>query len=689
MKRKLFFTVLCAMLVIGVGAQLPPNVPSNGLVGYWAFNNNANDDSGFGNNGTVNGPVSTNDRFNNPNSAYHFDGINDFITITSTPTISQGVRTYNFWIKSTSSTLMQPIKKSDYSTASGEQFGFAVNASVSDQVDFAVKYNSGCTPAIGWTILPDPTDVTNGNWRMITGVVTTTQIQLYVDGVLVGVITAGNTIGDACGGDLEFGRNWSGDQRWFDGEIDDVGLWNRALSDCEIERLYAGLPNLTASLNVTTLSANFIGTGTYQWVNCNSSYSIITGANSASFTPTTNGTYALIFTGIIGSCNVNDTTPCYTVNDNSLITIPSYVPYTGLVGYWPFTGNGNDESGNQNHGTVNGPTLTSDRNSNTNNAYSFDGVDDYITVGNTASVSTNIGTINFWVQSSSTALMQLVKKSNYSDATGEQYGFAANANASNRIDFSVKYNSNCNVSSGWRATNTPDIITDGNWNMITGLITEDSLILFINAVRVSATAVPNPQMDYCTGALEFGRNWALDPRLYIGNMDDIGLWNRVLNNCEIEQLYHSSPTTFSISQPAGDLIASPSSGTFQWLDCDNSNAVIPGATASFYTPTVNGNYAVIITTPGGCMDTTLCYNVSSVGIASNEQTTFLMYPNPTNEFLYVRFKTITSYALYDAQGRILQSYAATKSAEIDLRPLRPGVYYIRTAEGNVERIIRN
>jgi hypothetical protein len=46
-------------------------------------------------------------------------------------------------------------------------------------------------------------------------------------------------------------------------------------------------------------------------------------------------------------------------------TIPSYVPTNGLVGYWPFNGNANDESGNGNNGTVNGATLTSDRNGNT------------------------------------------------------------------------------------------------------------------------------------------------------------------------------------------------------------------------------------------------------------------------------------------------------------------------------------
>ena len=45
----------------------------------------------------------------------------------------------------------------------------------------------------------------------------------------------------------------------------------------------------------------------------------------------------------------------------------------GLVAYYPFNGNANDESGNGNNGTVNGATLTTDRFGNTNKAYSFNG----------------------------------------------------------------------------------------------------------------------------------------------------------------------------------------------------------------------------------------------------------------------------------------------------------------------------
>jgi hypothetical protein len=52
----------------------------------------------------------------------------------------------------------------------------------------------------------------------------------------------------------------------------------------------------------------------------------------------------------------------------------------GLLACYPFNGNANDESGNENHGSVFGATLTSDRLGNPNSAYEFDGSDDYIMI---------------------------------------------------------------------------------------------------------------------------------------------------------------------------------------------------------------------------------------------------------------------------------------------------------------------
>ena len=65
-----------------------------------------------------------------------------------------------------------------------------------------------------------------------------------------------------------------------------------------------------------------------------------------------------------------------------ILSVNGQIPTDGLVGYWPFNGNANDESGNNNHGVVFGATLTYDRFGNLNSAYKFDR--NYIAVSDTS-----------------------------------------------------------------------------------------------------------------------------------------------------------------------------------------------------------------------------------------------------------------------------------------------------------------
>jgi len=87
MKKQILFSLL-SLFSLSVFAQIPNYVPANGLVGWWPFNGNANDESGNGNNGTVNGATLTSDRFGNSNMAYSFDGMNDNIEIIDNPSFS-------------------------------------------------------------------------------------------------------------------------------------------------------------------------------------------------------------------------------------------------------------------------------------------------------------------------------------------------------------------------------------------------------------------------------------------------------------------------------------------------------------------------------------------------------------------------------------------------------------------------
>lgn len=73
-------------------------------------------------------------------------------------------------------------------------------------------------------------------------------------------------------------------------------------------------------------------------------------------------------------------------------------PVEGLLAYYPFNGNADDEYGDHN-GIINGPVLTSDRFSNPNSAYLFDGDDDYIDIGNQLKPSLPIS-ISCWIRAS-------------------------------------------------------------------------------------------------------------------------------------------------------------------------------------------------------------------------------------------------------------------------------------------------
>jgi hypothetical protein len=80
--------------------------------------------------------------------------------------------------------------------------------------------------------------------------------------------------------------------------------------------------------------------------------------------------------------------------------VPAYVPTNGLAGWWPFTGNANDLSGNGNNGTVSGATLTADRFGTIGAAYKFNGTSDHISVPSSTSINFGTGSyaVNVWVK---------------------------------------------------------------------------------------------------------------------------------------------------------------------------------------------------------------------------------------------------------------------------------------------------
>ncbi|HEY4800590.1 MAG TPA: T9SS type A sorting domain-containing protein, partial [Bacteroidia bacterium] len=129
----------------------------------------------------------------------------------------------------------------------------------------------------------------------------------------------------------------------------------------------------------------------------------------------------------------------------------------------------------------------------------------------------------------------------------------------------------------------------------------------------------------------------------------------------------------------GTVITADQAGaTYQWLDCNNSYAVIPGATAQSYTAASSGNYAVTLTL-NGCTDTSACVNIAVTGInylASAAQLS--VFPNPSNGTFYIQSTSEGVYKIVDEIGQTVQSLKlnAANRYTIQIENLSNGIYFI-------------
>ena len=124
-----------------------------------------------------------------------------------------------------------------------------------------------------------------------------------------------------------------------------------------------------------------------------------------------------------------------------------------------------------------------------------------------------------------------------------------------------------------------------------------------------------------------------------------------------------------------------SNATYQWVDCDNNNAPIVGATSSAYTPTVSGNYAVIVSYLS-CSTTSNCSAVQVNGL-ENIIWKFVVYPNPTNDMIHVTVLENGSLRLYDLSGKLIWlQHISEGQNTIDFKELATGSYLIEFKSTN-------
>jgi uncharacterized protein (TIGR02145 family) len=223
-------SLLLFLAIIVYGGMLIAQ-DTTGQVAYYPFNGNANDESGHGNNGIVYGATLTSDRFGNPDAAYSFNGNSDWIQVMNSTSLNINGNvpmTICAWTNG----------RSDSAFLQGIVSKWGPGDYEDDQYELYVSYNKyifQLSEETTW--LPSNSDILLNVWVFITGVYDPAvgMSKLYINGVLDTSMTLSFSIRNT-DRYIELGR--LSDWFYYDGEIDDIRIYNRALHDWEIYDLY-------------------------------------------------------------------------------------------------------------------------------------------------------------------------------------------------------------------------------------------------------------------------------------------------------------------------------------------------------------------------------------------------------------------------------------------------------------------
>lgn len=715
MRKFPFFILLVCSFSFSIKkleAQIPSNVPKSGLVAWYPFNGNANDESGSALNGKVLGAVLTEDRFNKKNAAYEFSK-DKLIEIPNTEDKNLYPMTISLWYS------IDSLIKGDFFSLFGKYElaswnGYSINYGDYRNVqnDGKVENNGFGTESwflrtyndriIGYYGEPPfiHEKISSKKWYHYVLTVNENGGKIYVDGKLYASDNWTGQAGKTTSNWLwKIGRLYSSETDGLKVKIDDVGVWNRALTAEEVKNLYDGesatgqpcsssptvkdidgntyntvqigeqcwtkenlkvtkysdgstipldnsggtagngsgqtwstlktgartvyghdnnnlstygylynwyaaadsrnicpsgwhvptdgeLTTLTTYLGGSTVAGGKLkATGTTYWSN-NAGASNISGFTAlgsgfrsagSEFSNIKTGTF---FWSSSSKSTVNAWQLFLTDNDNltrrdsspnengfSIRCIKnddSVYPKDGLRGYWPFNGNANDESGNNNHGVVQGATLAKDRCDQPASAYYFRGFgnNDHIKVKNAESLKIDSAvSILLWYRaipgngmdgngnlSKDAGRYTLVSKEG--DGIGTPPGIFSDIKfkgSNNHVGF---YNTNgcCDGRSRDALDNALNAVpTNNEWVFVSIVSRKSEYDLYINGEKRLTQKLAQDNLFSAVNDLNlyfgiYGFGGDRSPFWYPfnGELDDIAYYSRTLSSQEIKGAYEKS-----------------------------------------------------------------------------------------------------------------------------------------------------
>jgi hypothetical protein len=199
----------------------------------------------------------------------------------------------------------------------------------------------------------------------------------------------------------------------------------------------------------------------------------------------------------------------------------------------------------------------------------------------------------------------------------------------------------------------------------------DSIMTISVTIRASSTS--SFSVDACqsytlpSGKIVSASGTVLDTIPNAETCDSIMTINITINSLPDIGVTNSNPT----------LTANQNGASYQWLDCDKGNLPIAGDTNQSFTATASGNFAVVVSL-NGCVDTSECVQVTTVGIEDNEKMGLTIYPNPVSDKLWLETDgSVTEVEVIDLNGKLIFTSKVNSNREsLDLAQLPAGFYIV-------------
>lgn len=242
-------------------AQSTTPVITDELVANYTFDGNAKDLTPFHNNAEVTGAQLTNDRFGQANHAYGFNGSSDFVQATNSPQLNSDFTTVSFWINPTEI----PATGEAYILSFG---GWQQRWKISLPSHGKIVWTTNNTSGISDVDAGGGNELTAGTWRHVVMVHDGTTDRIFIDGVLKNQKNVGGAMNPTTS-PLGIGYNPIDVSNYFHGALDEVQVYNRALSDPEVLALYTlqSQPPAVTDAEAPSAPLNLAATVTFNNVN--------------------------------------------------------------------------------------------------------------------------------------------------------------------------------------------------------------------------------------------------------------------------------------------------------------------------------------------------------------------------------------------------------------------------------------